>query len=126
MDDASDLDEWFARLPKPSPSEGLAELLAAREAAAAAPELSTIPMPEFPYPLSHPLGGTMRFSCALGCGWYHDENPIREEREPLVLPADPEKWRQALAVRAEVRGAAFRARVEGAIADHFAQAHPGR
>ncbi|MGW2100339.1 hypothetical protein ACWCPX_22075 [Streptomyces olivaceoviridis] len=129
MDDASDLDEWLAWLPKPSPREALAELLAAREAAAAAPppEPTTIPTPDFPYPLGHPLAGTVRFWCPLGCGWYHDERShLDASAQPLVVPVDPARLAEALTEQANARHAAFQARVERAIADHFEQAHPGR
>lgn len=130
MDDAhDDLDELLARLPKKSTREMYEEMEAARRADAAAlpPEPTTIPMPDFPYPLRHPLGGTMRFGCPLACGWYHDENPARDDAAtPLVVPLDPELWRAALTARAEKRAEAFRARVEGAIAEHFDQEHPGR
>ncbi|MBC9729240.1 hypothetical protein [Streptomyces sp. TRM68367] len=114
MDDVDDLDEWLARLPKRSPREQLAELEAARRADAAArlPEPTTIPMPDFPYMPGHPLAGMVRFSCPLGCGWHHDENPGRDEAaEPLVVPLDPELWEAALVARAEARAEAFRARV---------------
>ncbi|WP_158013036.1 hypothetical protein [Streptomyces sp. Root369] len=71
------LDALLARLPKKSARETYEELDAARRAAAATPpELTSIPMPTYPYgwSLRHPLGGTMRFACPLGCGWFHDEN----------------------------------------------------
>ncbi|WP_146229036.1 hypothetical protein [Streptomyces sp. NWU339] len=131
MDAHDDLDELMARLPKRSPREVFEELTAARRAAAATlPELTTIPVPSYPYGwsmLDHPLGGTMRFACVLGCGWYHDENPAREAAiAPLVMPLDPEKADEALTAQAENRAAVFRARVEITIAEHFDQAHPGR
>ncbi|MFI1956931.1 hypothetical protein ACH46L_03320 [Streptomyces althioticus] len=128
MDDARDLEDLMARMPRPSGRELLAEVEAARRAAETAlPEPTTLPMPESPYPLAHPLGGTLRFPCPLGCGWHHDVHPGRAAaQERLVLPADPERLEAALTAQAEVRAVMFRAGVEAAIAEHFEQAHPGR
>ncbi|MGW4731857.1 hypothetical protein ACWEQC_22285 [Streptomyces shenzhenensis] len=123
-----DLDALNARLPKQSTAELFAELQTARRAAAAVlPEPTTIPGPDFPYRRPHPLAGTVRFSCPLGCDWHHDEHPGREAAtERLVLPLDSEQLDKALTAQAEARAEVFRERVEGAIADHFEQAHPGR
>lgn len=128
MDDARDLDALMARMPRQSGPELLAHLEAARRAADAVPaEPTTLPMPDSPYPLRHPLGGTLRYSCPLGCGWHHDVNPGRSvAQERTVLPADPDRLEAALTAQAEVRAVMFRAGVETAIAEHFEQAHPGR
>lgn len=112
-----DLDALTVRLPKKSAADLLAELQAHRAAGAVLPEPTTIPEPEFPYQLSHPLGGTVRFSCPRGCGWHHDEHPDREKAtERLVLPLDLEQLDKALTAQAEAQAEAFRARIEGAIA----------
>ncbi|MFF6801164.1 hypothetical protein [Streptomyces sp. NPDC012616] len=124
-----DLDEWLARLPKQTPAEMLAEVDAARRAAAEAPlpEPSLIPMPDFPYSWPHPLSGTVRFACPLACGWHHDERPgVDQARERIVLPLDPEQLERTLTVNAEARAAAMQARIEGAITQHFEADHPGR
>ncbi|MER6334088.1 hypothetical protein ABT298_33240 [Streptomyces sp. NPDC001034] len=119
-----DPEAFLARLRKPTAAEQLAE----REAAAAwVPELTTMPMPDFPYRWPHPLGGTARFSCPLGCGWYHDERPdLDAAAQPLVVPLDPDRIEDALTAQADARAEALCARVERAVADHFEQAHPGR
>jgi hypothetical protein len=83
-------------------------------------------MPDYPYGFRHPLSGTMRFSCPLGCGWYHDENPSHEPLGTFVVPLDPAKLEEALTAQADARHEAFRVRVEAAITGHFEQAHPGR
>lgn len=123
-----DLDELLARLPLKSPAEVWAEMEAACKAAEAAPppEPSIIPMPDFPYGFRHPLSGTMRFHCPLGCGWHHDENPSLEPVGPLILPADPAKLSEALTAQADARAEAFCRRVELAITGHYAAAHPDR
>ncbi|MFE6018674.1 hypothetical protein ACFQ6O_18640 [Streptomyces sp. NPDC056441] len=129
MGDDRDTDEILARLPKKAPHEMFAELEAARRAAEAAPwpEPSIIPMPSYPYSLSHPRCGTLRFSCPLGCGWHHDEDPGRDAAtERLVVPLDPALVSEALTAQANARAQAFKTRVEAAITDHFAEAHPGR
>ncbi|MEU3782694.1 hypothetical protein [Streptomyces sp900129855] len=116
----------LARMPRRTGAEDFAELQAARRAAEAAPwpEPTIIPMPDFPFMWPHPLAGTVRFPCTLGCGWHHDEQPgLDAATERLVLPLDPEQLDQALTAQAETRAEAFRARVEGAIADHFEQEH---
>lgn len=128
MTDAPELDELLARLPQKTPAEAFAEIEAARRAAESAPwpEPSIIPAPTYPYGLRHPLGGTVRFSCLLGCGWHHDENPSREPVGPLFFPLDPAKLSEALTAQADARAEAFRRRVESAISDHYEAAHPNR
>ncbi|MEH0579148.1 hypothetical protein QBA54_32775 [Streptomyces sp. B21-108] len=119
----------LARMPRRTVAEDFAELQAARRAAEAAPwpETTMIPMPDYPYMWPHPLGDTLRFPCPLGCGWHRDEHPGRDAAtERLVLPLDPEQLDQVLTAQVEARAEAFRARVEGEIADHFEQAHFGR
>jgi hypothetical protein len=125
-DDFADIEAAVRRLPQPS----LADILRARREAEQAPPPppTTIPLPESPYPFRHPLGGTMRFHCPLGCGWWHDENPGAELPGPILLPVDftDGDLSAAFTSMAEVRGNNVRLRVEQAIADHFTQAHPGR
>ncbi|MFF5655183.1 hypothetical protein [[Kitasatospora] papulosa] len=121
-------DDLLALLPKPTPRQMFDELQAARAAAEAAPppEPSVIPMPDYPYALGHPLAGTVRFRCPLGCGWFHDENPGAEPLGPVLLPADLDRLNEALTAQATARHAAFRERVETAITGHYEQQHPGR
>lgn len=123
MDDRQDLDELLARIQQQKPHDLFAEVEAARRADEATPwpEPSIIPMP------SHPRRGTLRFSCPLGCGWHHDEDPGRDAAmERLVVPLDPDLVSEALTAQANARAKALQARVEAAITDHFAEAHPGR
>lgn len=128
MDAHDENHELLAWLPKATPHQLLADVEAARQAAAAAPlpEPSLIPMPDYPYRLGHPRAGTIRFRCPLGCGWFHDEHPGAEPMTRLSLPADPDRLNEALTAQANARQAAFVARVETAITDHYEQAHPGR
>ncbi|MFE2424615.1 hypothetical protein [Streptomyces hokutonensis] len=124
-----DLDALLARLPMKSPREAYDEMMAAREAAAAAPlpEPSIIAMPTYPDDRWGRLGGTIRFGCPLGCGWHHDENPgLEAATEPLVLPLDLSRLDEALTAQANARAEAFRVRVETAITAHYAADHPGR
>ncbi|WP_031487612.1 hypothetical protein [Streptomyces bicolor] len=123
-----DLDALLARLPQKSPTEAFAEIEAARRAAEAAPwpEPSIIPMPSYPYGLRHPLAGTVRFDCPLGCGWHHDENPALEPLGPLLLSVDTAKLSEAITQQANARAEALRTRVEEVITEHFVQAHPDR
>ncbi|MFE3146546.1 hypothetical protein ACFXJ6_07770 [Streptomyces sp. NPDC059218] len=123
MDDRQDLDELLARIQQRKPHDLFAEVEAARRADEAAPwpEPSIIPMP------SHPRRGTLRFSCPLGCGWHHDENPGRmAATERLAVPFDLELVDEALTAQADARVQVLQARVEAAITDHVAEAHPGR
>ena len=83
-------------------------------------------MPDYPYRLGHPLGGTIRYRCPLGCDWFHDEHPGAEPMLPVRLPTDPDRLGEALTAQATARHAAFQQRVETAITDHYEQQHPGR
>ncbi|WP_233646834.1 hypothetical protein [Streptomyces sp. BSE6.1] len=123
-----DLDEWLARLPKPSAAEQFAAIDAARRAAAEAPipELSIIPSPDFPYSFTGPRSGTVRFRCSIGCGWFHDERPDLEEWRPPPVPLDPEKASRVLSEYAAERAEQRRRRIEAAFEDHFERSHPGR
>ncbi|MDV9197029.1 hypothetical protein [Streptomyces sp. Wh19] len=123
MEDRQDLDELLARVRQKTARDLFAEMEAAGRADEAAPwpEPSVIPMP------SYPRRGTLRFSCPLGCGWHHDEDPGREAAtERLVVPLDPDLVSEALTAEANARAQAFKTRVEAAITDHFAEAYPGR
>ncbi|MFI2434614.1 hypothetical protein [Streptomyces sp. NPDC018693] len=125
----TDLDGLAALLPKLSFRETFAELEAARRAAEQAPPQTTIiPMPEFPYSWRHPNSGTVRFPCTLSCGWVHDEDAYALDADPISIPlsASTEEISRIFDERAERRATKLRARVEQAIRDHFAQAHPGQ
>ncbi|NGO66791.1 hypothetical protein [Streptomyces boncukensis] len=105
----------------PSPD---ADLLAARRAAEEqpAPEPDVVPMPEFV------PGGIVRFHCAHGCGWHHDENPgLDDAAEPYAvrLPADPTSAdiSAALTEVADSRAQAVRTRVEDTIVEHYREKH---
>lgn len=126
----SDLDLEAALAPLPAPS--LDDVLRAQREAAAAPpsEPSIIPEPTYPYGLTmHRLAGTVRWSCVHGCGWAHDENPGLEATSMrIVLPADftGQDISDALTTQATDRHKAMRQRVEDAITEHYARAHPDR
>lgn len=91
-----------------------------REAAAAPPVATTMPMPDFP------RFGVARYQCPLGCGWHHDETLGTEPPGPLLLPANPspQNINDAITSMAEVRANAYGRRVENEIANHFRDAHP--
>ncbi|MEU3510822.1 hypothetical protein ABZ733_23575 [Streptomyces longwoodensis] len=119
-DEDQELREVLARLPQRTPAELPAELQAARHASAEAWIEPTIgPMPQFP------TWGVVRYPCPLGCGWHHDEQPGAEAFGPILLPLDdPAQLDAALTARASERAELYHARVEAAVADHWAQAHP--
>ncbi|MFE4336083.1 hypothetical protein ACFRQM_44025 [Streptomyces sp. NPDC056831] len=108
------------------------DMLRARQEAAAAPppEPSIISEPTYPYGFTkHRLAGTVRWSCVHGCGWAHDENPGLEVTwTRVVLPADftGRDIDDALTAQANERHNAMRKRVEDALTDHYARAHPDR
>lgn len=125
------LDREFAAAVAQLPQPSLDDLLRARNAADAGPAASSgrVPSPVLPYGLHHPLSGTVRWSCAHGCGWGHAEDlgadltPMR-----LVLPAGftGRDVSDALTARATARHEAMLRRVEDAFAEHYASAHPDR
>ncbi|MFF3158489.1 hypothetical protein [Streptomyces sp. NPDC057910] len=119
MDDFADIEAAARHLPQPS----IQELLRLRrEAENSPPPLTTVPAPV------HQRGGILRYHCPLACGWTHDENPGTELPGSLLLPADftSADLSDALTSMAEVRHNNYRLRIEQAIADHFAERHPGR
>ncbi|MFF1746314.1 hypothetical protein [Streptomyces mirabilis] len=125
----ADLDDLLAALPLRSPREMYDEIEAARRAAefAPPPEATTIPMPEYPYRWPHQLAGTVRYPCALGCGWWHDEDTWAWRLGPIVFrTGDPSSRYRAIAEETDQRAAALRSRIETAVRDHFTAAHPGR
>lgn len=117
--------EAIARSLRGTPADDLGELLAAREATAAAEpgQAHLLPVPEFPGPLG---AGLVRWSCRYGCGWSHTEEPGREPAGPLVLPAGfgPDDLSAAVTRHAGERHQALQARVEAAFTEHYATAHP--
>ena len=118
-DDFSDIEAALASLPQPSIDD---LLRARREAELTPPPATTMPQPGFM------PGGVVRYHCPLDCGWSHDENPGLEPTGSLLLPANftGDDVSEALTSMAEVRSKAYARRVEQAIADHFARAHPDR
>ncbi|MGY3199682.1 hypothetical protein [Streptomyces sp. TE5632] len=125
----TDLDALVAELRR-SPREDFEGMEAARRAAEAAPppEPTIIPVPELPPLWPHPRSGIVRFSCAFGCGWAHEENAYECDREPIRLPlgGSMDDVDRVLTERAERQGVALRERVEAGIRGHFAEAHPGQ
>ena len=106
-------------LPSPD-TDVLAALRAAEEQPA--PEPGVVPVPEFA------PGGIVRFRCAHGCGWHHDENPgMDAATEPyaLRLPADPTSAdvSAALTEVADSRAQAVRTRMETALVEHYHEEH---
>lgn len=125
----TDLDELIAAFPQPSAREAFAELEAARRAdEARIPHRTIIPEPVLPPLWPHPDSGTIRFPCALGCSWSHEEDTYGVDADPISVPlsASPEEIGQILSEQAQRRGAVVRGRVEAAIRDHFSQAHEGQ
>ncbi|MER5904334.1 hypothetical protein ABT150_30240 [Streptomyces mirabilis] len=126
----ADLDDLLAALPPKSPREMYDEIEAARRAAELAPppEATIIPMPEYPYMWPHPRGGIVRFPCALGCGWGHDEDAFAEDWEPIVVPvgAAAQDLNRIFNERSRQRAGVVRGRIETAIRGHFAEVHPGQ
>lgn len=127
----TDFDALLAALPHQSTAEVFAEIDAARKAAEQAPppELTIIPAPVYP-PLRwpHPDAGIIRFPCALGCGWAHAEDSYAESLESISIPVGVtvQELDRIFNERAKERGDVLRARIEGAIREHFQQAHPGQ
>ncbi|WP_159052330.1 hypothetical protein [Streptomyces longwoodensis] len=119
-DEDQELREVLARLPRRTPAEVLAEIEAARRASASAwAPPSIVPMPDFPE------FGLVRYACPLGCGWHHDEQPGAEAFGPILLPVgDRADLDAALTAHAGERAEVYQARVEAAVAEHWAQAHP--
>lgn len=97
-------------------AEYRAAVQAGRDRAAEPPPATTIPTPQF-------LPGCVaRYQCPRGCGWWHDEST--DPGPPtLLLPRDPQELDAMLSLNAEARGLAYQARVEEAIARHYAAAH---
>lgn len=128
MDDFSDIEAATARLARQRPDSVLAALREQDAAPTVLPEPTIIPSPEFPYGLRSPGAGTARFLCPLGCGWYHEEDPAAEQLGPLLLPAGftTADLSAAITNQADARAAAGRARIEAALAAHFADKHPTR
>ncbi|MER6367466.1 hypothetical protein ABT255_03640 [Streptomyces mirabilis] len=125
----ADLDDLLAVLPLKLPREVYDEIEAARRAAELAPppEATIIPVPEYPYRWPHQLAGTVRYPCALGCGWWHDEDTWAWRPGPIVFhTGDPGGLHRAIAEDADRRAAALRSRIESAIHAHFLEAHPGQ
>lgn len=110
-------------------AEALRPILMARESALVDPpaEQTIIPMPVFPHRWSDRVSGIVRYPCALGCGWAHDEDAY-DVSEPCVFPLDAQGALDEMALNEQLaaRGAALRERIETAIRDHFAAEHPGR
>lgn len=127
MPDAQDLTTLLAGLPDMLAKEERYELEPARRAVPA-PRPTIIPMHEFPYRWPHPQSNIMRYPCALGCGWAHDEDAYSDFWEPVVFRLDGQGAidEPELNERLAARGAALRERIETAIRDHFTAAHPGR
>ncbi|MFF3366063.1 hypothetical protein [Streptomyces misionensis] len=102
---------------------------AARRAAAEAPppEPSIIPPFACPYPLNHPRAGVLRFPCALGCGWSHEEWPSAEPftLPPVPLTASPAECSRIQSEHAAAREDERKQRIEAAIRRHFVEAHSG-
>lgn len=129
MAEVYELEELLARLPGQSVSEAYEEIQAARRAALSAPppEPSIIPYPVYPYPWPHRSAGIVLYPCALGCGWSHSESVWEWLPGPVTFRVDPRgALDQALTEHANARAAELRERIETAIRDHFATAHPGR
>ncbi|MFD9903895.1 hypothetical protein [Streptomyces sp. NPDC059063] len=102
-----------------------AQLLAAQRAGAGparrAPEpppATTMPAPEFPH------AGTARYRCPRGCGWWHDES-TDPGPAAVILPAGAtgDDVGTMLSMNAHAQGLAYQARVEGALARHYAERH---
>jgi hypothetical protein len=127
-DPMSDLDAAMAGLRRQSGVELVELLRAAQQAPPPAP--TVIPAPEFPYPLGHPLAGTARFRCPLGCGWYHDEWSGTDWAEPFRVRLPVEYTREdigaALTAHADEQAARLAGRVEAAFLDHYAREDPDR
>lgn len=125
---AADLDDLLTLVPRATGAEMWAEMQAAAQAARDAPPpvQTIIPLPEYPARWPHEGAGTIRYSCALGCGWGHVEDTWTWTLGPVVFrPDDPDSLGRALTEQAEARAAAERDRIEGAFREHFATVHPG-
>lgn len=123
-----DLEEFIARLPRNTVAEAYEELAAARRAAANAPppEQTIIPLPEYPPLWPHEMAGLVLYPCALECGWVHSEDSYTWTLGPIAYRTDdPGSLDRSLTAQAEARGAELRERVETAVREHFATAHPG-
>jgi hypothetical protein len=111
--------DHFAR-PEVAAQEAAA-LAAAMQTAQRAPEphpATPMPVPEFP------RFGVARYHCPRRCGWFHEE-PTDPGPTRLIVAFDPggEGVGEVITFNAEARALAFRERVEGAIAAHYAAAH---
>ncbi|WP_328434603.1 hypothetical protein [Streptomyces sp. NBC_00425] len=127
-DDAA-LATLLAELPQKSTLDMYAELEAARRADAERPRTYTIiPEPVHPPMWPAPGSGIMKFPCGLGCGWAHDEDVYADGGDILAVPlgASSEEIGCLFAEHAEKRGATVRVRIETAVREHFADAHPGQ
>jgi hypothetical protein len=82
------------------------------------------PLCEFPFPTGHPLARTARFRCPHGCNWYRDESTAIS---PPAVTAVTEQGQAASRAELNRQTAAtveaFWDRVNGAIAEHVAEAH---
>lgn len=83
------------------------------------------PLCEFPFPTGHPLARTARFRCPRSCAWYLDEpTDIGPSGVTAVTGQDRAASRAELNRQTAARVEAFWSRVNGAIEEHVAEAHP--
>lgn len=123
-----DLEEFIAGLPRTTMVQAYQGLRAAQRAAADAPPppQTIIPLPEYPPLWPHQMAGLVLYPCTVGCGWVHSEDSYTWTLGPITfLPDDPGSLDRALTAQAEARGAELCERVETAVREHFATAHPG-
>lgn len=80
---------------------------------------------EFPFPAGHPLVRTARFRCPHGCDWYRDESTdLAPSTVTAVTDHDGVGGRAELNRQTGARVEEFWARVNGAVEEHVAEAHP--
>lgn len=87
------------------------------------PPVATVSAPEFHHePGTGPI--TARFPCPRACGWWHEE-PTDPGPSPLIVAIEPgcDNIGEMINLNAEARALALRARVENAVARHYAEAH---
>ncbi|MEU2306879.1 hypothetical protein [Streptomyces misionensis] len=77
--------------------------------------------------MNHPRAGVLRFPCALGCGWSHEEWPSAEPftLPPVPLTASPAECSRIQSEHAAAREDERKQRIEAAIRRHFVEAHSG-